>query len=86
MTIYAKVTSKCQTTVPARLREVLGIRPGDSLRYDELPDGRIVVAKADMSLESLRGIVRTDVRLTDEELAQAIHDARAAMAGDDAWP
>ena len=78
MTILSKITSKRQTTVPAELCAKLGAGPGDHLRYDELPDGRVVVSKADMSFSSLRGILKSDVRLPDEELQEAIKETWGA--------
>jgi AbrB family looped-hinge helix DNA binding protein len=76
--MLSKITAKGQTTVPAEVRERLGAGPGDHLRYDPLPDGRIVVSKADMSFKSLRGILKSDVRLTDEELQEAIEETWGA--------
>lgn len=86
MTIVSKITAKNQTTVPSDLRAVLGVGPGDHLRYDIEPDGRVVVAKADMSFDSLIGLLKGEVRLTGEELGQAIEDAREAMALGHDWP
>lgn len=38
--IEGKVSSKLQVTIPARVRDALGIQPGDTLRY-ELEDGSV---------------------------------------------
>lgn len=80
MTVYAKVTSEGQITIPPEVRTKLGLFPGDQVRLDDAPDGRVSLSKADTSFASLVGILKSDVRLTDEELRQAIEDAREAMA------
>lgn len=80
MSMTAKITSTGQTTLPAEARAILGVKPGDRVRYVRQEDGSLRVEKVDMSLASLRGIIKTDVRLTARELKQAIEDARQAMA------
>ena len=42
---YSKITSKSQTVIPREVRERLGLRPGDSLRYDVTAKG-ITIEKA----------------------------------------
>jgi AbrB family looped-hinge helix DNA binding protein len=53
----AKVSEKGQVTIPKRLRDSLGIEPGDVLDFDE-ESGRLVAVKQpkDVDWESLRGI------------------------------
>jgi antitoxin PrlF len=80
MGAFAKITSKGQTTIPAEIRAELGVGPGDRLEYVRQPDGQIVVRKAARGLGSIRGILKSDIRLTDEELRQAIIDARNERA------
>jgi AbrB family looped-hinge helix DNA binding protein len=72
MGAFAKITSKGQTTIPAEIRAELGVGPGDRLEYVRQPDGQIVVRKAVSGWNAIRGILKSDVRLTDEELRQAI--------------
>jgi AbrB family looped-hinge helix DNA binding protein len=70
----AKVSEKGQVTIPKRLRDSLGIRPGDVLDFDE-EAGRLVASKqvADADWSSLRGILRrpdgTPFADTDEFMA-----------------
>jgi antitoxin PrlF len=46
MDAYAsKITSKAQTVVPRAIRERLGLRPGDTLRY-RVTDVGVVIEKA----------------------------------------
>jgi AbrB family looped-hinge helix DNA binding protein len=40
MVIEGKVSSKLQVTIPARVRDALGIRPGDTILY-ELEGGSV---------------------------------------------
>ena len=42
-----KVTTKGQVTIPKPIRDRLGIRPGDSVAFEQAPDGRIVLVKVD---------------------------------------
>jgi len=37
------VTSKGRITLPKRIRERLGVKPGDKVSFRERPDGSIVV-------------------------------------------
>ena len=56
MVIEGKVSSKMQVTIPARVRDALGIQPGDTVRY-ELEAGsvrlRVVRPDIDEVLESV---------------------------------
>jgi len=41
-TIFSKVSVKSQTVIPREVREQLGLRPGDTLRYRLTTDGVLV--------------------------------------------
>jgi antitoxin PrlF len=75
----ATVTSKGQITVPARMRERLGLRPGSKLVFDEQPNGDFVVRKKTGDIRELRGILKAppDFALTVEEMDDAIAAAVA---------
>ncbi len=63
------VTSKGQTTLPKKVRDALGLQPGDKLRYAVLKNGGVWVAKV-QPIESLKGILHYDgppVTLEDME-------------------
>jgi antitoxin PrlF len=47
---FSKVTTKSQTVIPREVREHLGIKPGDRLRYDMTPDG-VSIRKAVRAIE-----------------------------------
>ena len=42
---FSKITSKSQTVIPREVREKLGLKPGDRLRYATTAQG-VVIAKA----------------------------------------
>lgn len=41
-----RVTSKGQVTIPKRVRDLLGIRPGTPVDFDLLPDGQVAIRPA----------------------------------------
>jgi AbrB family looped-hinge helix DNA binding protein len=45
-TITTKLTSKSQTTVPEKIRKILGLRPGDSVAFEVNEDRRVCLRKA----------------------------------------
>lgn len=81
MAMTAKITSKGQTTLPAEARAILGVKPGDRVRYVRQDDGSLRIEKVDDSLESLRRIVRVGRRVSSQELETWIDEARAAIGG-----
>lgn len=67
------VTTKGQVTIPKPIRDRLGIMPGDAVRFDLAPDGRISLVKVDGSdpvsrFEALRGRAGSGLS-TDEIMA-----------------
>ena len=48
--VFSKVTSKSQTVIPREVREKLGLKPGDRLRYSTTDKG-IVIEKASSQVE-----------------------------------
>jgi AbrB family looped-hinge helix DNA binding protein len=47
--IEGKVSSKLQVTIPARVRDALGIKPGDTIRYQlEAGSVRLEVVRPDI--------------------------------------
>lgn len=65
-----KVTDRGQVTIPKRLRDRLGIRPGEILEFDEGADGVIEVRKtsARSALDAAYGALPLD-RSSDELMA-----------------
>lgn len=53
----AKITSKGQITVPREVRQMLGVQPGDKLRFETDADGvRVRPVRAKSRFEKYRGI------------------------------
>jgi antitoxin PrlF len=44
--ISSKLTAKCQTTIPAKIRKILDLHPGDSVTFELAPDKKVFVRKA----------------------------------------
>lgn len=42
----SKMSANGQITVPAAIRRVLGVGPGDRVMFSQNPDGEVVIAKA----------------------------------------
>jgi AbrB family looped-hinge helix DNA binding protein len=57
----AKVTSKGQITLPKRIRDLLGVHPGDQVVFRPT-DAGIVVEANTIDLLSLKGILKPKVR------------------------
>jgi len=75
--VSATVTSKGQVTIPAALRERLGLKAGDRLRFFETPDGAVMVERrATLSFDDLRGFVKLDRTVTAEEIDRWCGEAR----------
>ncbi len=65
------ITSRGRTTIPKAVRDALGLRAGDVLRYS-VEEG-VVRIRPVQSIERLRGILKTDGRvLTPEPMDCAI--------------
>lgn len=76
MGIESKLTSKCQTTIPAEVREFLKIGAGDRIGY-EFVDGKVVLVPKNRSALDLAGILYDPKRkpVSIEEMNEAIGDA-----------
>jgi len=44
--ITSKLTTKCQTTIPEKIRGILGLHPGDSVMFEVAKDKRVFIRKA----------------------------------------
>lgn len=53
---YGTMTSKGQTTVPAEVRELLKLKPGDRIRY-VVQDGKVSLKAKNKRLSDLAGIL-----------------------------
>ncbi|KQP50928.1 hypothetical protein ASG40_13515 [Methylobacterium sp. Leaf399] len=77
----AKVTSKGQITVPARLRTAMHLKPGDTLVFVEDAGGYRLEAQV-ATFADLRGIVRGGSgAVTTDQITRWIEESRAARWG-----
>lgn len=83
MHVDAKITSKNQITLPRAVRDRLGVAPGGRVRFEIGEDGAIRVEKDVATFADLRGIVRSDVRLSMDELNALIAERRGRSEGGD---
>ncbi len=81
MNVRSKITSKGQTTIPAEVRELLGLKPGDTVTY-EIAEKTVRIGKARSALE-FAGILYDPNRkpLTIDEMKSAWPEA--ALERDD---
>lgn len=78
--IESVVTSKGQTTLPKKVRDALGLQPGDKLRYAVLKSGGVWVAKV-QPIESLIGMLHYDgPPVTLEDMERGIIEGAVASA------
>ena len=72
----AKMTSKGQLTVPKDVRQKLGLKPGDRIRFLLEADGRVRLMPAKRDISELVGILPKPKRtLRLEEMDEAIEQA-----------
>lgn len=74
------ITSKGQATIPKAIREHLGLRPGDRVKFFVHPDGSVVLLPK-LPAAALRGIVRSRRHpVTIEAMNEAIGAGAAARS------
>jgi len=81
MNVQHKLTSKAQVTVPKAVRALLGVEPGDMVRFGSDAEGRVVLSKGSSAesetseqrrariraaLESARGTINLGGMTTDD--------------------
>lgn len=78
MSIDSALTAKGQATIPKAVREHLGLKPGDKVRFFPLPDGRVFILPV-RPVSSMRGMLkrRGQRPVTIEEMDDAIAEAAA---------
>jgi len=72
------ITTKGQATIPKAIREHLGLKPGDRLKFFLHPDGSLAILPK-LPASSLRGVLRySGPRVSLEEMEAGI--AKAATS------
>ena len=81
MRAVGTMTSKGQITVPAEVREALGLEPGDQIAVVTRDDGVVELHPRKGSVVNLFGMITPPVRgVTDEDVRDAI--AAGAVHGE----
>lgn len=75
------ITVKGQATIPRAVREHLGLRPGDRVKFFMHPDGTVVLLPK-LPAPALRGIVKSRRRrpVTTEEMNDAAREGAAGVS------
>ena len=47
------LTIKSQVTIPKAIREFLGLGPGETVRFEPLPDGRVAISPANKKAKDI---------------------------------
>jgi antitoxin PrlF len=69
----ATVTAKGQVTIPATVRNALGIEVGSRIEFVEMENGRFMIMPAVNPIQSLKGMLRRPpAPVSIEEMNQAI--------------
>jgi AbrB family looped-hinge helix DNA binding protein len=68
----AKITSKGQITLPAEVREALGVQPGDRVAFLPEADGEFRIRRAGSILDLAGCVSYSGPPVTIEEMNQAI--------------
>jgi AbrB family looped-hinge helix DNA binding protein len=71
------LTSKGQLTLPKQLREHLKLEPHDRVKFFLDPHGHVVILPK-LPVSAIRGILRTDKRVTLEQMESGIAEAATA--------
>ena len=58
MPIDATLTSKGQTTIPKKIRDSLGMKPGDRMTFTLMPDATVVMRVKVKSVTELAGMLQ----------------------------
>jgi AbrB family looped-hinge helix DNA binding protein len=75
------ITVKGQATIPKEIREHLGLKPGDRLKFFLHPDGTVVLLPK-LAARSLRGMVRSRRRrpVTIDQMSKATAEGAASSS------
>ena len=83
MALDAKVTSKGQITLPAKLRKELGLKPGDRVNFRRTKEGNYELVTKTLTLEDIRGMIKLDgPPRTIEQIVDDVQKARDLRAED----
>jgi len=77
--VESAITVKGQATIPKAIREHLGLKPGDQVKFFVHPDGSVVLLPK-LPASALRGIIKSRRRrpVTIEEMTRAAAEGAAS--------
>jgi AbrB family looped-hinge helix DNA binding protein len=76
--MHSSVSPKGQVTIPAEIRQMLGVKPKDMVAF-KVENGQVRITPARYTLESIRGSVQPASRTEDfDRLIQAAKEEHAA--------
>jgi antitoxin PrlF len=78
----ATLTSKGQITIPAAVREALGVKTGDRVEFVEVASGRYEIIAATKSVTALKGMFGKARRSVSIEEMNAVIARRGASSKD----
>lgn len=77
--VEAKITSKGQITLPARVRQRLKVGPGDKVVFVERIDGEVTMHRRSGTLADMKGMLRGKTgRLKAGSIERWIGEARSS--------
>lgn len=73
----AKITSKCQITIPLEVRRALGVRPGDRLLFESDEQGiRVRPVRTESPFAKYRGIGNKGIRSGRKGVTRWVQEMR----------
>lgn len=76
----ATLTSKGQITIPATVRNALGLEAGDRIDFIEMEKGQFAIVHSSQPVRSLKGIIAKPKKPVSIEDMNAAIAARGALA------
>lgn len=73
MAISARISKSGQVTIPAEIRQKLGVKPGDTVLWRVDEEGKIEVERVKYTFQELRGIA--PLKEADKDLQTVIEEA-----------
>lgn len=67
------LTSKGQVTIPASIRRLLGLKPGDQVTF-VVEDGHVTLARKENRIEAAFGLYKTESSVSIEDMEKAIRE------------
>ncbi len=69
----AKLTAKGQITLPAEVRNAMGLKPGEKVAFFGEPGGEFTIRRVGSILELEGSLAGLDLPKTDEEMNELLH-------------